>query len=78
MRALPTALSSAAKQSGSRRADTGMEITDFTSCSFGLTVKGELTIPTVPYTPKDDEEREVCSFLVSESYHCVCKFAGVR
>ena len=30
------------------------------------------------YTQKDDEEREVRSFLVSESYHCACKFAGVR
>jgi hypothetical protein len=42
--------------------------------SHGLMPAGAVVL----YTPKDDEEREVCSFLVSESYNCACKFAGVR
>ncbi len=42
--------------------------------SCGLMPAGAVVV----YTPKEDEEREVCTFLLSECYHCACTFAGVR
>jgi hypothetical protein len=42
--------------------------------SYGLMPAGAVVV----YTPKDSEQLEVCSLLVSKSYHCACKFAGVR
>jgi hypothetical protein len=42
--------------------------------SYGLMPAGAVAV----YTPKDSEELEVCSLLISKSYHYACKFAGVR
>jgi hypothetical protein len=42
--------------------------------SYGLMPAGAVVV----YTPRDSEELEVCSFLLSKSYHCACKFDSVR
>jgi hypothetical protein len=40
--------------------------------SFGLMPAGTVVV----YTPRDEQELEVCYFLFSESYHSACSFLG--
>jgi hypothetical protein len=40
--------------------------------SFGLMPAGTVVV----YTPRDEQELEVCYFLFSESYHSECSFLG--
>jgi len=40
--------------------------------SFGLMPAGTVVV----YTPRDEQELEVCYFLFSESYHSECSFPG--